>query len=253
MLAHCLPGDDAGVLRTLFMFTALHRAERVRSLLNGDRMAFEEYDKYEQSELVQKWLRENGVSIVVGVLIGLVGIFGYQHWRAHQASNESEASQLYQQARIAQLSGKADVAAQLVDRLMKDYAKSPYAVFAVSDRAEQQVQEKQLGKAEASLEWAESHATEAPLKSLTLLRIAGVELAQKQAKNALATLDRIPADSFQGLTQELRGDALVKLGRPDDARKAYQTAMSVLSEDAPQRGALQMKLDDLAAAGKQGA
>jgi predicted negative regulator of RcsB-dependent stress response len=235
------------------LFTALHRAERVRSLLNGDCMAFEEYDKYEQSELVQKWLRENGVSIVVGVLIGLVGIFGWQQWRNHQARNESAASQLYQQARIAQLSGKADAAAQAIDQLMKDYPKSSYAVFAVTDRAQQQVQDKQLDKAEASLQWAASHATEPSLKSLTLLRIARVELARDQAKTALATLEQVPADSFQGLAQELRGDVLVKLGRPDDARKAYQTAMSVLSEDAPQRGVLQMKLDDLAVAGKQGA
>lgn len=216
-------------------------------------MAFEEYDKYEQSELVQKWLRENGVSIIVGVLIGLVGIFGWQKWQTHQANGQNAASQLYQQARVAQLSGKPDVAAQLTEQLKKDYAKSPYAVFAVSDVARQQVQDKQLDKAEASLKWAESHATEAPLKSLTLLRIARVELANKQAKAALATLDGMPADSFQGLAQELRGDALVKLGRQDDARKAYHTAMSVLSEDAPQRGALQMKLDDLAVAGKQGA
>jgi len=216
-------------------------------------MAFEEYDKYEQSELVQKWLRENGVSIVVGVLIGLVGIFGWQQWRSHQARNESAASQLYQQARIAQLSGKADVAAQAVDQLMKDYAKSPYAVFAVTDRAQQQVQDKQLDKAQASLEWAESHTTEEPLKSLTLVRIARVELARDQAQASLATLDRVPPGSFQGMVQELRGDAMVKLGRMDDARKAYQAAMSALSEDAPQRGALQMKLDDLAVAGKQGA
>ena len=216
-------------------------------------MAFEDYDQYEQSELVQKWLRENGVSIVVGVVIGLVGIFGWQQWRSHQVRNESAASQLYQQARIAQLSGQADIATQSIDKLMKDYAKSPYAMFAVSDRAQQQVQDKQLDKAQASLEWAKSHATEVPLKSLVLLRIARVELARNQAKEALATIDQVPVDSFQGLAQELRGDTLVKLGRPDDARKAYQTAMSVLSEDAPQRGVLQMKLDDLAVAGKQGA
>lgn len=216
-------------------------------------MAFEEYDKYEQSELVQKWLRENGVSIVVGVLIGLVGIFGWQQWRSHQARNQSAASQLYQQAKVAQLSGKPDVARQLTDQLMKDYAKSPYALFAVSDRARQEVQDKQLDKAQASLEWAESHTAEEPLKALTLARIARVQLARDQAKAALATLDRVPAGSFLGMVQELRGDALVKLGRMDDARKAYQKAMSALSEDAPQRGALQMKLEDLAVAGKQGA
>ncbi|MHB1059162.1 MAG: YfgM family protein [Rhodanobacter sp.] len=216
-------------------------------------MAFEEYDKYEQSELVQKWLRENGVSIIVGIAIGLVGIFGWQQWRNHQARHEGAAAQLYQQVQIAQASGKPDTASQLTDQLMKDYAKSPFAVFAVSDRARQQVQAKQLDKAEASLEWAESHAAAPELKSLTLLRIAQVELARDNGKAALATLDRIPAGSYQGLAQELRGDVLVKLGRSDEARKAYQAALSALGEEAPQRGALQMKLDDLAVAGKQGA
>ncbi|HEV7123047.1 MAG TPA: tetratricopeptide repeat protein [Rhodanobacter sp.] len=216
-------------------------------------MAFEEYDKYEQDELVQKWLRENGVSIIVGVLIGLVGIFGWQQWRSHQARNQSVASQLYEQVRVAQLTGKPDVAMQVTQQLQKDYARSPYALFAVSDLARQQVQDKQLDKADASLQWAESHAEEPPLKALTLVRIARLQLVRGQAKPALATLDRVPAGSFQGMTQELRGDALVKVGRVDDARKAYQAAMSALSEDAPQRGALQMKLDDLAVAGKQGA
>ncbi|MEO7050557.1 MAG: tetratricopeptide repeat protein [Rhodanobacter sp.] len=216
-------------------------------------MAFEDYDDYEQSELVQKWLRENGVSIVVGVVIGLVGIFGWQQWRSHQARNESVASQLYEQAKVAQLTGKPDVAMQLTEQLQKDYGKSPYALFAVSDLAKQQVQDKQLDKAAASLQWAEKHATEAPLKALTLVQIARLDLVRDQAKDALTTLDRVPAGSFQGLTQELRGDALVKVGRMEDARKAYQAAMSALSEDAPQRGALQMKLDDLAVAGKQGA
>lgn len=216
-------------------------------------MAFEEYDKYEQSELVQKWLRDNGVSIIAGIVIGLVGIFGWQQWRNHQARNESQASQLYQQMQIAQASGKPDAASQLTDQLMKDYAKSPFTVFAVSDRAKQQVQAKQLDKAEASLKWAESHASAPALKSLTLLRIAQVELARDNGKEALATLERIPADSYQGLVQELRGDVLVKLGRPDEARKAYQAALSTMGKEAPQRGALQMKLDDLAVAGKQGA
>ena len=216
-------------------------------------MAFEEYDKYEQSELVQKWLRDNGVSIIAGIVIGLVGIFGWQQWRNHQARNEGQASQLYQQMQIAQASGKPDTASQLTDQLMKDYAKSPFTVFAVSERAKQQVQAKQLDKAEASLKWAESHATAPALKSLTLLRIAQVELARDNGKEALATLDHIPADSYQGLAQELRGDVLVKLGRSDEARKAYQAALLALGEEAPQRGALQMKLDDLAVAGKQGA
>lgn len=221
--------------------------------MNGECMAFEEYDNYEQSERVQKWLRENGLSIVAGIAIGLVGIFGWQAWRNHQARNESMASQLYKQAQIAQVSGKPDIAAQFTEQLMTDYAKSPYAVFAVSDRAKQQLLAKQPDKAEVSLEWAESHAADPALKSLIQLRMAQVQLARDNSAAALSTLDSIPANNYQGLAQELRGDVLVKLGRSDDARKAYKAALSALSEEAPQRGALQMKLDDLAVAGKQGA
>ena len=253
MLAHLPVSRQAGLIHPLLCVYALDCATLVRGRLNGDCMAFEEYDDYEQSELVQKWLRENGMSIVVGIVIGLVGIFGWQQWRNHQERNESVASQLYEQATVAQLSGKPEVALQLTAQLQKDYAKSPYALFAVSALARQQVQDKQLDKAAISLQWAEDHAGQAPLKALTLVRIARLDLVRDQAKDALATLDRVPAGSFQGITQELRGDALVKVGRKDDARKAYQAAMSALSEDAPQRGALQMKLDDLAAAGKQGA
>jgi len=216
-------------------------------------MAFDEYDKYEQSELVQKWLRDNGVSIIVGIVIGLVGIFGWQQWRHHQEQRAGEASQIYREIQVAQASGKKDVAEQLTDRLMKDYVKSPYALFAVGERAKQQVESRQLDKASSSLAWVESHATEPALKSLTLLRIAQVELARDDGNAALAALDRIPAGSYQALAEELRGDVLVKLGRSDDARNAYQTALTALDETAPQRGALQMKLDDLATAGKQGA
>jgi len=214
-------------------------------------MAFEAYDDYEQSELVQQWLRQNGLSIVVGIAIGLVGIFGWQQWNKHKAGHEAEAANLYQQIQAAVSSGKADGADTLTEQLLKDYTDTPYAMFAVSDRAQRQVQANQLDKAVESLNWAESHADNAELKALTELRMAQVLLAQGKGADALAALDRMPPKSYEGSAQELRGDVLVKLGRPDDARKAYEAAKSALGENAPQ--SVQMKIDDLAVAGKQGA
>ena len=41
-------------------------------------MAFDVYDDYEQGERVQQWLRKNGVSIAVGIGLGLALIFGWQ-------------------------------------------------------------------------------------------------------------------------------------------------------------------------------
>ncbi|MDO1527274.1 tetratricopeptide repeat protein [Fulvimonas sp. R45] len=216
-------------------------------------MAFDAYDDYEQSERVQKWLRQNGVSIVVGIVIGLVAIFGWQQWRKHQANHQAAAAQIYQQVRDALASGHGDQADALIAGLMKDYADTAYAMFAVSDRAAKDVRANQLDKALVSLDWAQQHANSPALKSLAGLRIARVQLAQGHADQALATLDKIPAADYPGLVQELRGDALVKLKRPDDARKAYQAAEAALDKSGLQGGDLQMKIDDLAVAGKQGA
>jgi predicted negative regulator of RcsB-dependent stress response len=216
-------------------------------------MAFDAYDDYEQSERVQQWLRANGVSIIVGVVLGLLLIFGWQQWKGHTANRQASAANEYQALQVAVAQGKTTEAEAHTDALLKDYADSSYAVFAAGERAQRAVSAGQLDKAQGALEWAESHAGDDALKGLTQLRLAQLRLAQDKAADAIAVLDRVPANAYRSTAQELRGDALVKLGRPDDARKAYQTAMSALGANAPQRGVLQMKLDDLAVAGKQGA
>lgn len=217
-------------------------------------MAFDDaYDDYEQSERVQHWLRENGLSIVAGIVIGLVGIFGLQQWRQHQANSEAAAASLYQQAQVALASDKPTAATAYIDSLKKDFAKSPYTLFAVSDEARREVKDNKLDAAVASLEWAVAHAAAPQLKSLVQLRLARVQLAKNDAKAAIATVSTIPQGQYTGLTEELRGDALVQLGRAAEARTAYVAAMAALGDDAPQHAVLQMKIDDLAVAGKQGA
>lgn len=216
-------------------------------------MAFDAYDDYEQSERVQKWLRQNGLSIAMGVVIGLIAIFGYQQWRNHRVGHQMQASGLYQQLQGVIDTGNSNAVDVITQQLMKDYADTPYALFAVSDRARKQVEQKQFDKALESLSWAEQNAPSAELKALVQLRIARVQLAKGNAQEALNALDRMPANSYAGDSQELRGDALVKLGRRDDALKAYQAAVSAMGPNGAQNTEVQMKIDDLATAGKQGA
>jgi predicted negative regulator of RcsB-dependent stress response len=216
-------------------------------------MAFDAYDDYEQSERVQKWLRQNGLSIAVGVVIGLIAIFGYQQWRNHQVSHQTMASGLYQQLQSVIDTGNTNATDVLIQQLMNDYSDTPYAMFAVSDRARRQVEAKQYDKALESLSWAEQHAKSPELKALVELRMAHVQLAKGNAQDALSALDRMPADSYAIVSQELRGDALVKLGRRDDALKAYQAAVKAMGPNVQQGNEVQLKIDDLATAGKQGA
>jgi predicted negative regulator of RcsB-dependent stress response len=216
-------------------------------------MSFDVYDDYEQGERVQQWLRKNGVSIAVGIALGLVLIFGWQQWKSHRAGHEQAAAGEYSALQAAVAQNNANAIDVHTDTLLKDYSDTAWSVFAAGERAQRNVMAGQLDKASGDLDWAVAHAKDDALKTLVQLRVAQLKFAQNKPQDALTALDAMQGKSFVAIAQELRGDALVKLGRHDDARKAYQAAIAAMGDSAPQRGVVQTKLDDLAVAGKQGA
>lgn len=216
-------------------------------------MSFDVYDDYEQGERVQQWLRKNGVSIAVGIALGLVLIFGWQQWKSHRAGHEQAAAGEYSALQAAAAQNNANAIDVHTDTLLKDYSDTAWSVFAAGARAQRNVMAGQLDKASGDLDWAVAHAKDDALKTLVQLRVAQLKFAQNKPQDALTALDAMQGKSFVAIAQELRGDALVKLGRHDDARKAYQAAIAAMGDSAPQRGVVQTKLDDLAVAGKQGA
>jgi predicted negative regulator of RcsB-dependent stress response len=209
-------------------------------------MAFEDYDEYEQGEQVRKWIRENGIAVVVGVVLALALIFGWRQWQAHKANREIQASSQFAVIQNAvQADNRQAMAAALGD-LQQDYADTAYATLGSAAVAEYYVGKNNLKPAAQNLQWAVSHSKQPALKSLFTLRLARVLIAQDQAQQALTELGGVPSSDYGALSAELRGDALLKLGKSDEARSAYQQAMAKLDkDDAPARHALQMKLDNL--------
>jgi predicted negative regulator of RcsB-dependent stress response len=216
-------------------------------------MAFDVYDDYEQGERVQQWLRKNGVSIAVGIALGLVLIFGWQQWKSHRAGHELSAANEFGALQTAVATNKTTETDVRTETLMKEYSDTAWAVFAASERAQRNVLAGQFDKAAGDLDWAQAHAKDDTLKALVGLRVAQMKYAQGKPQDALTALDALQGKGFSASAQELRGDVLVKLGRQDDARKAYEAAIAAMGDSAPQRGVVQTKLDDLAVAGKQGA
>ncbi len=205
------------------------------------------YDDYEQSERVQEWLRQNGVAIIVGIVIGLALIFGYRQWDKHQANARVEAASQFELVRQSLEAGKVSEADTLTDSLKENHADSAYTVFAVTLRAQRQLDAGKSGEAIDSLAWAVAHAKAGPLQDLTRIRLARAQLAAGKADQALATLKAIPAGAYAGLVAELRGDAQVKLGQGGEAAESYRQALAAYKPDAPQRRTLEMKIDGLSA------
>ena len=90
-------------------------------------MAFDVLAEHEQGELVQKWLRENAMSIVIGVALGLLLIFGWQQWHAHRGAHRLDAATQY--GVFTQAIDKKDEAGakQNADKLQSDNYATPYA------------------------------------------------------------------------------------------------------------------------------
>ena len=46
----------------------------------------------EQLEQIKSWLKENGLSIVLGIVLGLGGVYGWRGWQAHKVDVAEEYS-----------------------------------------------------------------------------------------------------------------------------------------------------------------
>lgn len=210
-------------------------------------MAFEVLDEHEQGELVQKWLRENAMSIAIGIALGLLLIFGWQQWKVHRVRQAAEAATQYQALLDAVNAKRNDDATTIAEALRKQFPDTAYAAFASMRAAEVNTSKGDLKAAATDLEWAQQHAEVPALKALAAINLARIKLGQNEAEAALKLVDAIPKGDYAALAGELRGDILVKLARNDEARAAYQEALGKLEPQAPNRSFVQMKLDNLAA------
>lgn len=213
-------------------------------------MAFDVLDEHEQGELVRKWVRENWLSIVIGIGLGLVLLFGWQQWRTHRANRNMDAAVQYDTLGDDMTKKNYDAAKAIAAKLKSDYADTPYAVLAAMREADIASQRGDAENAYAALDWAWQHAGVDALKGVVGVNLVRVQLARGKAQEALDLLDKLPKGGFDAASAELRGDALAALGRKDEARTAYAAALAKLDLGASNRNFLEMKLADLGAAAK---
>jgi predicted negative regulator of RcsB-dependent stress response len=202
----------------------------------------------EQLAQIKDWWQRNGKPLVLGAVIALVLVFGWQFWQKHQINQAQSASVVYQQLLGAALeSGEADAAevSRLGNLLKKDFAGTHYAQYGSLFVAKVAVESGRLDEAASELRAIVDKPADKTLDELARQRLARVLAAQGKADEAIKLLDGKVDAAFVASREELRGDLLVQLGRNDEAHTAYSKAKESLSQDAA-IGGLQMKLDDLA-------
>jgi predicted negative regulator of RcsB-dependent stress response len=203
----------------------------------------------EELAVIKDWWQRNGMPLLSGVALALVLVFGWQAWQKYQANQAQSASIIYQQLLEIVLSaeGQPDPGqvAKLANTLKNDFAGSHYAQYASLFVAKVAVESGKLDEATAELQAVLDKPANVTLGELARQRLARVLSAQSKADEALELLDGEAEPAYTASREELKGDLLVKLGRADEARAAYQKAKGALLDDAA-AGVLQYKLDDLA-------
>ena len=197
----------------------------------------------EQTDAIKRWLRENGLSLITGLMLGLAVLFGFKTWNEYGERQAEAASNLYMQfaAGVAQ---DEETAVTAYDTLVKDFSGSEYAVLASLHMAKLRLEKDDLTAAQAHLQWAMDRARIDPLKHTARLRLARVLLSNGDVDAADKLIAGITDPSYTVLYEELRGDIAQARNDMQAAHDAYERALAAMPEDLPGRALIEAKRDD---------
>ena len=202
----------------------------------------------EQVERLKAWLKENGLSIVMGIVIGVGGIGGYNYWVHAQETTAAEASGHFAQMMEALSAGNNEVVLEQADTLLSDYGSTDYAMMAQLALAKSYVANGEYEKAESALQQVAGSAAQQPLAFVASTRLAAVQIQTGQYENALTSLSIDFPEEFAAIVNELRGDIYALQGNSAEAIEAYRKAQTAQPQPANVEF-LRQKLNDLGGKG----
>ncbi len=195
----------------------------------------------QQVDAIKQFWKDYGTSIVVGAVVGLGGLFGWNYYSEHKITQAESASEAFRFMSAPALDEAGMLAA--AETLLKSTAKKVislcYHLLLLKRQLSQAISE----KAETTLKSVIASAADTSLVMVATIRLARVQAEQGQIATAITTLEQVSDPAFTAQRDELKGDFLVRKGDAEQAKAAYQAAAD--NGGATASPALQMKLDNL--------
>lgn len=208
----------------------------------------------EQIEAIKKWWKDNGTSVIVGVLLALSAVFGWKTWQTHDIERAEKASVAYEAVVNAVENAQSTDADSLEnstvnhlgEKMLEEYKGTTYSELTALLLAKHAVEKDDLEGAVKQLQWAVDNTDDESIRMVAKLRLAKVLLAQNKADDALAILNSEQVAAFEATVEELKGDIYLSKDDKDQARRAYKTASAAAKKANIPRPLLDLKLDDIA-------
>lgn len=201
----------------------------------------------EKVEAIKKWWKENGTSVIAGVVIGLAVVFGWRGWVQYRDSVGAQASADFEQLLASAAQGETESATKRAELLNQDFASTPYAALGSLVAAKARYEAGDVAGAISELQRVIAKAPDPALTRLAALRLARIQVAEGQLDAAAATVAAHDVgQSFAGDFAAVRGDIAAARGDLAKAREEYEKAIAAgtgLSQ------LIRLKLDNLPASG----
>jgi predicted negative regulator of RcsB-dependent stress response len=182
-------------------------------------------EEQDQIDALKSWWKTNGKKLLAVVALIVISVVGYQGWNQYKQQQSEAASIKFM---LLGDTSPSDVKTiqTIAGEIIEQYPSTPYAARAALLAAKTSYNAKDIDSAKKQSEWAYKNATESSVKTLAQLQLAGILFEQQDHDGALKLLNEKHEPSFDGLFSDLKGDVLVAQGKPDEAKVAYQAAIS---------------------------
>jgi predicted negative regulator of RcsB-dependent stress response len=191
----------------------------------------------EQAQQIKKWIKENALQIVVGISLGLGGIWGLDAYKVYQNQQSIQARSLY-------LNTASSDSVAAFEALSTSHSDSGYTQQAGLMLAKNAVKKQDYESALQHLSTLVS-ADNDLIAIVANMRMASIQLEMGKFKEAINTLDSKLPGEFNGLYSQLKGDIYVADNQIDKAKEQYKLALSQISRDSELQSLINIKLADL--------
>jgi predicted negative regulator of RcsB-dependent stress response len=206
----------------------------------------------EQLENLKRFWKDYGTTVVVVLVVGLGGFFGWNQYKNYQVEKARELSEVYQKfaTAVTEFEGELDEAQtarakQLAEAVIAEDSSSLYADFAELYLAKLAVEQQDYTTAKSRLENVIKRASNDSIRDLARLRLARVHAAAGENDQALSLLSGSVSPAYAAAYAEVKGDVLAGLDRLAEARAAYESALQSLgAAQAMRRSLVQLKIDN---------
>ncbi|SMN11745.1 Mlr7403 protein [uncultured Candidatus Thioglobus sp.] len=192
----------------------------------------------EQAEQIKKWIKENGLQIIIGILLGFGGIFGFNYYDQSQHEQALKSRNYY----LSVVANPNNT--QAIEALKTEHAGSSYVDLMTLVLAKNAVNKEEYQQALDYLIPLMDNEDEFIMHNVKL-KVANIYLEINKPDQALSTLGEYKNKTFGVLYDDLKGDIYLVQGKVEMAKKYYQSAFKQLSDDSELKNLIQIKFNDL--------